>query len=275
MAHAFYSSPGPLTALSSDQVGLVRELDLSPLDLCRTVQGLLAAPADAFGTGLSDQQLADRNTRSASTILRRVLEFDPVIRLGETRPPGKRVVGTCRHFAVLATAFVRATGVAARARCGFAAYFDPPRKVDHWITEVWSDQDRRWVRIDPEYLHRHTPSPARTDDLRDHEFLTAGEAWRRARSGSDDPDLYGVFGTDHRGLGEIRANAMRDLASVAAKIEVLPWDEWGPMAASYEGTSGDDFDRLVDLLADATADPRHPGLDEIYDQLAVPTSMVG
>ena len=55
---------------------------------------------------------------------------------------------------------------------------------------------------------------------------------------------------------------------------MLPWDEWGPMEASYNGTTGDDFDQLIDRLAVATTDPAQPDLQAIYEQLAVPASMI-
>ncbi|MEU7973849.1 transglutaminase domain-containing protein [Micromonospora sp. NPDC049089] len=38
------------------------------------------------------------------------------------RAPDRRVIGTCRHFAVLSCALLRYRGIAARARCGFATY---------------------------------------------------------------------------------------------------------------------------------------------------------
>ena len=193
--------------------------------------------------------MLERNLRPASALFQRALELDCSESLEHPRPTEQRVVGTCRHFAVLATAFLRAVGVPARARCGFATYFIPPKQVDHWIVEYWSEEDRRWVRVDPEYIDRDTPGSCRPEDLRLGEFLDAGEAWQLVRSGKDDPMSYGVFGTQNWGPGEIRGNAMRDLASVAAKLEMLPWDEWGPMADSYDGTTGTDFDELIDDLA--------------------------
>jgi hypothetical protein len=254
---------------------MIRDLTVAPRELCRLAQGLVVAPPDAAGAGLSEQRLAERNTRPASTLLARVLELDPVSPLHDPRPPQHRVVGTCRHFAVMATAFLRAVGIPARARCGFAAYFVAPRKIDHWIVEYWASDEQRWIRADPEWLDRPTPTSARTDDLRHGEFLTAGEAWQLIRSGQDDPMDYGVFGTENWGPGEVRGNAMRDLASVARKIEMLPWDEWGPMQDSYDDKTGPDFDLLIDELAIATGHPDHPGLQDIYDQLAVPADMFG
>ncbi len=270
----FFAAPGPLTELTTNQSSLIRSLELGPEDLCRVAQQLLVSPPDAVGAGLTEERLAERNTRPATALLQRAIELGGATSLVERRPAERRVVGTCRHFAVLATSFLRTVGVPARGRCGFATYFVPPRKVDHWIVEYWSDEQDRWIRADPEYLDRPTPAPARTEDLRPGEFLTAGEAWQLVRSGRQDPVEFGVFGTENWGPGEIRGNAMRDLASLARKIEMLPWDEWGPMEDSYNGKTGADFDLLIDELAAATDDPEHSDLAVIYDQLAVPESMI-
>ena len=84
-----------------------------------------------------------------------------------------------------------------------------------------------------------------------------------------------MFGTDNWGGGEIRGNAMRDLASLARKIEMLPWDEWGPMKDSYNNETGPEFDLLIDDLAATTADPDHGDLESVYAELAVPASLIG
>lgn len=271
----FFVTAGPFTTLTARQADAIRGLTLGPHDLGRLAQSLLVSPPDAAQAGLPEQRQLERNIRPASALLARVTELDGATPLNGPRPTQHRVVGTCRHFAVLATAFLRAAEIPARARCGFATYFVPPRKVDHWIVEYWSAEEGRWIRIDPEYLDRPTPGGARTDDLRPGEFLTAGESWRRIRSRQDDPMEFGVFGTENWGPGEVRGNAMRDLASLARKIEMLPWDEWGPMQDSYENRTGPDFDQLIDELATATDDPEHHDLERIYERLAVPDDMIG
>jgi hypothetical protein len=270
----YYAEPGALTELTAEQRARITELSVGPSALCRIAQGLLVAPPDASGAGLTAERLAERNLRPASALVRRALDLDPAASLDHPRPAGRRVVGTCRHYAVVSTAFLRAVGIPARARCGFATYFMADKKVDHWIVEIWSTRDDRWKRVDPEYLDRGTPGAAQTEDLRPGEFLTAGEAWRLVRSGEDDPASYGVFGTENWGAGEIRGNAMRDLASLAAKLEMLPWDEWGPMADSYAGATDDGFDELIDEVADATDLSSPEELQRVYAQLAVPASMV-
>ena len=55
------------------------------------------------------------------------------------RDADQRVVGTCRHFAVLSCALLRYRGIPARARCGFATYFQKGQGLDHWVTEYWDE----------------------------------------------------------------------------------------------------------------------------------------
>ena len=100
----FYADPGPFTELTQDQLEMVARLAPDPQGLCRAAEGLVVAPADA-AAGLPDQRMAERDTRPASLLLERLLELDGDAGLDQPRPVAKRVVGTCRHFAVLATAF--------------------------------------------------------------------------------------------------------------------------------------------------------------------------
>jgi hypothetical protein len=60
------------------------------------------------------------------------------------------------------------------------------------------------------------------------------------------------------------------------KIEMLPWDEWGRMEASYKGETGADFDALMDLIAVTTARDDDASVAELYqtEDLAVPEHMI-
>ena len=270
MAGPSCASPGTLTALSADQARTVRRLGLDAVGLCAAVQGLIALPGDAFGAGLPPDRMAERNTRSAERLLDRVVELDGAP-FDRARSADRRIVGTCRHFAVLSVAFLQAAGVPSRARCGFASYFVPAKLVDHWIAEHWSEPAQRWVRIDAEILG--TDLVDRPDDLAAGEFLTGGEVWRLVRTGAIDPMDVGVHGTEHWGPAEIRGNVIRDLAA-RNQIEVLPWDSWGPMDDSYEGRTGEDFDRLIDEVAAACAGEDESSLRSLYRRLAVPSELI-
>jgi hypothetical protein len=213
--------------------------------------------------------MAERNTRPATALLQRALELDSSP-LSVTRPPQHRVVGTCRHFAVLATAYLRAVAIPARARCGIASYFVPGKYVDHWIVEYWAAAER-WVRIDTEILG--TDRVQAPHDLARGQFLTGGEGCECIRSGTADPMHFGVDGTDYWGAAEIRGNAIRDLASLN-RVEMLPWDAWGPMEASYKGETGSEFDQRIDEVAAACRGEGTSALHALYAKLAVPAEMI-
>jgi hypothetical protein len=168
---------------------------------------------------------------------------------------------------------LRYRGIAARARCGFATYFVPGRSVDHWVIEYWHPGDRRWVRADTEILGLDlVPEPG---DLRPGEFLTGGEAWDRCCRGDADPGSFGVYGTENWGPAEIRGNAVRDLAALN-KVEMLPWDSWGQMEASYDGETGADYDELIDTVAAVCASADHAAIRALYasDGLPVPADLI-
>jgi hypothetical protein len=268
-----YSSPGVFTRLDADQLQFTKRLPITPVDICKIAQGLIVHPDDAASRLVPQERLAEKNLRSINNIVRSLTGLDPAP-LDVPRPAHLRVVGTCRHFALLSCALLRLRGVPARARCGFATYFIPGKSADHWITEYWRTDEQRWVRIDTEILGQELV--ANPEELATGEFLTGGEAWRLYREGSVDPDAFGVAGVAHAwGVAEIRGNAIRDLAALR-KIEMLPWDEWGRMEASYQGATGPEYDALMDVIATTCADDNPEAIAELYESedLEVPTHMI-
>lgn len=268
-----YSRPGPFTGLDSDQLRLIEGLPEDPVGVCAAVQGLVIQPAEAAALGVPADRIAEKNIRPVDKLITALTALDPAP-LHQPRTPETRVIGTCRHFATIACAILRARGVASRARCGFGTYFFKDRGVDHWITEYWNEDQNRWVRVDTEHLGRSYVD--RPDDLAPGEFLTGGEAWLHYRNGLIDPAMFGVAGTDHAwGPHEISGNAVRDLAALC-KQETLNWDEWGRMTAAYEGKTGPDYDQLIDVVADTCAKDDPPALTRLFTQeyLAVPQHLL-
>src|SRR5207244_7378476 len=143
-ALAYFAPPGPLTALRA-HASRVRDLPHALAALCRVVQGLVVHPFLAHLYGLEPTALRhdELEIRAAAEMLERMLALDSRP-LDETRHPERRFVATCRHSTVLLFAFLRARGAPARARCGFGAYFDPPRFEDHWVCEVWDQVRGSW-----------------------------------------------------------------------------------------------------------------------------------
>jgi len=267
-----YAAPGPLTNLDGISPGGLEPVAGTAVEICNLVHELVIQPTDAQGLGLGPGRLATNRVRPAKDLVRELLALDPApLNVGRDRD--KRVVGTCRHFAVLSCALLRYRGVASRVRCGFATYFQPGQGLDHWITEYRDDKDRRWVRVDSEILGQSLLT--HPEDLGAGEFLSGGEAWSAYRHGEIDASSFGVYGTENWGPGEIRGNAVKDLAALN-KVEMLPWDEWGRMTEAYKGETGADYDELLDRLSIVCADDDPPKVAALYahDEFCVPADLI-
>lgn len=267
-----YSQPGPMTDLGSVGPAALARIHGEAADICRPVHDLVIQPVDAKGLGLPEERFGENQLRRAADLAGALLTLDPAP-LDVPREPASRVIGTCRHFAVLSCALLRHRGVPARARCGFATYFQPGQGLDHWVTEFWHGEQGRWVRIDTEVLGQRIV--AEPQDLRPGEFLSGGEAWAAFREGRIDAAAFGVYGTENWGPGEIRGNAIRDLAALN-KVETLPWDEWGRMDASYQGQTGPDYDELLDTVAAVCAADDPAAVAGLYasEEFQVPTEII-
>lgn len=146
---------------------------------------------------------------------------------------------------------LRAQGIPARARCGFAAYFEREKYLDHWVIELWNERERRWTLFDAQIddrQHELFKIGFDTADVPRDQFLVAGDAWSMCRLEKVDPDAFGIL--DMHGLWFIAGNLIRDVAALNNR-EMLPWDVWGAM-----GRQDSDLDvALFDKLAIVSHDP--------------------
>ncbi len=274
---SWYATPGPLTDLARHE-GRLRSAPRDPAGVARFVQGLVLHPFHAWRYGVPQEVLRqdELQVRGAAEMLDRVLARDSGD-LAQPRPPEARFVGNCRHFATLATALLRHHGVPARARCGFGAYFEPGKLVDHWVCETWDAELHRWTAFDPqldEVQRRGMGVDFDVFDLPPGRFVTGGEAWRRCRSGDFDPKRCGIL--DMWGLWFVRGNVVRDVAALQ-KLELLPWDGWGVMGTDDGALSDADWallDRAAVLSSDGVG--RSEELVALYgdSRLRVPRRIV-
>lgn len=170
-------------------------------------------------------------------------------------PPASRLISNCRDHSLLYTALLRTAGIPARARCGFARYFERGRWIDHWVVEWWSG--KRWIVTDAQLdalMRERLGISFEPRDLPDGEFRSGGEAWLACRAG-DDPDRYGIF--DLKGWDFVKGNLVRDTCALAGQ-ELLPWDCWG---CALEPKDRMDEARLARLDEVARATPMRAPLD--------------
>jgi len=253
---AYYTAPGPFTTLDP----FAEQVDALPSDvggIAKVVQGLLIheALAPAYQVTLPPERREEKQLHSASAMLGCATRLDNRP-LAERRPPDRRVVGVCRHFATLFAACLRRKGIPARARCGFANYFQPGKNVDHWVGEYWNAVEQRWILVDAqvdELQARIFKPDFHLLDVPRTRFLVAGDAWAMCRSGAADPMTFGVGGTDNWGLIEVFGDLLLDLAALQ-NIELLPWGWYG--LAKEDGaceTEAELIDRLAQLSSGADA----------------------
>jgi len=243
--------------------------------LCSSVQGLLLHEhwAPAYKVQLSPARRLESQLRASSQLIQQILAHDPRA-LDVPRSLDKRVVGVCRHFAVLTVALLRHRHVPARARCGFGAYFSAGKFEDHWVVEYWDEDEACWKLADSQIdeLQKNVLRPdfSLLDVPRDR-FVIAGDAWRKCREEEADPESFGIF--DMRGMWFIAGNVLRDFAALN-NMEMLPWDSWGAM--TEPGTPIPDATlELLDHVAELSlgCDAHFPALRTLYgndERLRVP-----
>lgn len=219
--HGQMSDPGAYAALFEN-------LPTSLADLVRLVQGITIHVfwAERYGLKIPPERMGEVQLRTMERRLRRTVELDPRP-LNEPRPVEKKLVGNCRDHSLLLVALLRHQGIPARARCGFGVYFMPDHYEDHWVAEYWNQEQGRWVLVDAQLDALQCEALKIAFDPLDtprDQFIVAGKTWQMCRSGAEDPDKFGIF--DMHGLGFVRGNLVRDMASLN-KMELLPWDCWG------------------------------------------------
>jgi len=208
--------------------GLYHDLPASIVDLVKLVQGVTIHVfwAERYGFKAPPERMGELQLRTMERRLARTVEFDSRP-LTEARSLDKKLLGNCRDHSLLLASLLRHQGIPARARCGFGAYFLPDHFEDHWVTEYWNEEASRWVLVDAQLdeLQRDVLKiDFDTLDVPRDRFIVGGKAWQMCRSGEQNADTFGIF--DMHGLGFVRGNLVRDVASIN-KMELLPWDCWG------------------------------------------------
>ncbi len=271
----YYAQPGPITA-PGDQAALLDGLPTAIADLCRVIQGTMIHIfwAERYGLSKADIRGQETNLRHVPKMLARLRELDDRP-LTQPRPLEKKLVGNCRDFTVMLCAMLRHQGVPARARCGFAAYFEPGRFEDHWVCEYWDAGQQRWVMVDAQ-LDAFQREALRIWfnplDVPPDQFLPGGKAWQACRAGQVDPNFFGIF--HMRGPGFVQSDLVRDLAALN-KVELLPWDCWGLGDVNDKHVASAEEAALLDraaalTLADNTAFAQMRSFYENTERLRVP-----
>lgn len=101
-----------------------------------------------------------------------------------------KLILTCRYVSVLVSAIYKAKGVPCRSRAGFAPYFRPGASMDHWINQLWSDKEDRWITIDADGFYDEAAMGIDQYDMAESAFDWAAAAWLSIRNGKEDGSRY-------------------------------------------------------------------------------------
>ena len=189
----YYTNQSPITD-PREYAHLFEGLPVEIPALCQIVQGTILHIlwAERYGVKLSEGQKLEIGLRHVPRMLARLQEIDNRP-LTLTREPEKRLIGHCRQFSVLLCAILRHRGVPARARCGFATYFDPGKYEYHWVCEYWKADEQRWVMVDPQlddFQREYLQITFNPIDILPDQFLPAGKAYQMCREGFSRPRRF-------------------------------------------------------------------------------------
>ena len=90
---------------------------------------------------------------------------------------------TCRGEAILLTAILKAKGIPSRVRSGFAEYLKHDGiYYDHWITEYYSDIEKRWILVDADNQWGDSKIDFDLNDLPRNKFMFGANAYLTLRN---------------------------------------------------------------------------------------------
>ncbi len=285
----YYRQPGIITNIEKYKEFTNWIVD-DPNAISQIVQGLIVHDSwfNQYKVPYEEKHEYFQQTAYMEDILDKALEIDGSS-LTIPRHPRHRVIACCREFATLMCALLRAKGIPARSRCGFAVYFAWNGEYeDHWICEFWNGSD--WVQWDPQidplqqsFITQWGLEGEKSDarikqikcfnphNLKEGEFISAGEAWRLCRQGKEDPMNFGIgceirpeWGIDSlHGLWFVRGQLLRDFAALN-KVETVPylvrickgldWKAWHLVSVKDQELTKEEV-KLLDHIAELSCNP--------------------
>lgn len=172
-----------------------------------------------------------------------------------------RVVITCRYVAVLLASILKAKGIPARCRSGYANYFLEERKniyYDHWIVQYYNKKENRWVNVDADNIYQVDFNQW---DFPKKEFKWIAEVWLDVRREKDSHENY-IHGASFNGMDNLAYALFFDFHSLMNdEISYLFFPTSLDDKEEFFNLTEEKFEKL-DHLATLMLDP-----DKNFDEL--------
>lgn len=229
------------------------------------------------------KRVFDIETRYVEKMLEKIIALDNSS-LKNFRHLDRRIVGSCRDYAVLFCSILRYHGIPVRTRVAFSAYYFKEYNHDEVVLEYWNKDKNKWCVIDPRVTEPHIVKQKLTIDfdlfdVPPDKLIVAGNAWKIIR---ENPELAIKFcGGDvrkNRGMLYVRDRLIQDIAALNS-VEMQLWDLWGLMLKTHSIEEDDDQLAYLDQLANFSTNPddNFEALRDIYQNdsnIKVPEKIV-
>jgi hypothetical protein len=177
--YGFYTDPGEYEPMFAN-------LPDSLTEICKLIKSQLIHPIADLPQYRNlipqERSYEDLKYPTVQSILAGLKHYNPD-GLTLDRKPADRLVVSCRYHAILLASILKYKGIPVRVRYGFATYLYPGHHLYHVVCEVWNDNEKRWMLVDPD---------RQMIDVSSQQFQFAGDAWIKYREGKLDPTTYGV-----------------------------------------------------------------------------------
>jgi formylglycine-generating enzyme required for sulfatase activity len=186
---------------------LYKNLPDSLPELCSLIRSQFIHPyeelpeyRDLFPKERWDEQLKYPTVKS---VLQGLMAYDSRGFVKDRKPENRLVLG-CRDYSLLLASVLKYRGIPARLRTGHASYLIPRFHTSHVICEVWNEDDKRWMLVDP---------GLNMIDFGREKFDFSYDAWLKLQKREIDPTLYGSPGKGS-GMMSIAVKVSHDLSSI-------------------------------------------------------------
>lgn len=136
-------------------------------------------------TSVSETSLNYENFPTAQSMLSELLRRDS--KYSMNRNIQDKIHVCCREQAILLASILKAKGIPARVRSGFANYVTTENSAgDHWITEYYNKEEDRWILVDADmYFTEDIKNEYGVDfnllDISRDKFIFGAEAYLKLR----------------------------------------------------------------------------------------------
>ena len=202
----FYRQYSPFTD-PGEYAYLYKNLPDSLPELCHLIKSQFIHPyaeLPQYREQISKERWNESvNYPTVKLILKGLLSYDSRGLVKDRKPKDRLVLG-CHENAIVLASILKYRGIPARLRAGHATYIIPDFHTSHTICEVWNDNDKRWMLVDPDM--------GKVDFSR-NEFDFSNDAWLKLQKKEIDPKVFGMPG-QYPGVISIIAKVCTDLAFI-------------------------------------------------------------